>query len=112
MSRPAFLRLRVHLSCFVWLTRKANTAPGVGTLRAGWSCHGGEPSPGGRRPLSLPGSPRARCWCCGLLVEVPSLSRVLPGFGCFYLDFFPVMTLIWKRWKWGCLQIFVVISSL
>lgn len=86
----------MHLSCFVCLMRKANTAPGVGTLWAAGAATEGSLAWSGRSAvLSQLGCPQARCWCCGLLVEVPSLSRVLPGFGYFYLDSFPVMTLIW-----------------
>lgn len=74
--------------------KKANTAPGVGTLQAGWSWHGGDPGPGleGGRPSRSWAACESRCWCCGLLVDVLILSRALPGFGYFYLDFFPVMT--------------------
>ena len=53
---------------------------------------GGPSLEGGRPPSSDAG-------VAGCLVDMLNLSPAHPGFGYFYLDFFPVLTLIWIRRK-------------
>lgn len=87
---------------------KGKHGAGSGDL-AGWlelARRGPWPGLEGGRPSRSWTARESRCWCCGLLRDALILSRALPGFGYFYLDFFPVMTLIWMWWKWGRLQIF------
>ena len=61
---------------------------------------------GGGRPGLEGGQLPSAMGCCRLPRDGLKLSLMRPGLGYFYLDFFPVMTLIWLRRKWGHLQIF------